>query len=234
MLLKIFLSTLLISSSLSCFAAEATRANTILLTEKQGIQMLKESEFSDAYWPLSQYYDSQINATYCGVASAVMVLNALDIPKPHAWPDDLYADLFTQENFFSEEVLKVVDHSSILKNGMTLEELNRAVGAWGVQTESIYATTLSEESLRDFLKATLTQTDRFIIANYHRPVIQGVYGGHFSPIAAYDQNTDSVLILDVYRHQFTGTWVKLSIFFKALHPVDSDSGLSRGLLLIQK
>lgn len=206
---------------------------TIPFADKKGIEMFLESEFRSAYWPLSQYYESQINGTYCGVASAVMVLNALNIPRPFAWPND-NVKLFTQANFFSEAVLKVVDHDAILEKGMSLHELARAISAWGVQTKSLYASNLTEQMFREFLKNTLVQTDRFIIANYYRPLIQGVYGGHFSPIAAYDQKTDSLLLLDVYRHEFTSTWIEVPKFLEAMQKMSTESGLSRGLILIQK
>lgn len=212
-------------------AQDFTPVATNLNTEK-GIEMLLESRYRAAYWALSQYYETQDNQTYCGIASAVMVLNALEIPSPYAWPGDPYSSLFTQHNFFSDDVLQKVDHKSILKRGLSIADLSLAISAWHVKTEVVYGNHLSEESLRELLKLYLVQTDRFIIANYYRPVIQGVCGGHFSPIGAYDQETDSVLILDVYRHEYTSTWVPLSKFLEALQPIDSDSKLPRGLLLV--
>lgn len=206
----------------------------IPFNEQKGIQMFLDSDFKSAYWPLIQYYDTQINQTYCGVASAVMVLNALNVPRPYDWPNDYYGKLFTQNNFFSESVCKQVDHNLVLKKGLTLQELSLAMEAWGVQTQIIYADEMTETAFREVLKDNLGQIDRFIIANYFRPLIQGVCGGHFSPIAAYDQNTDSLLILDVYRHQFGPTWIKLSKFFAAIQPEDNSSQMPRGLLLISK
>ena len=41
--------------------------------------------------------------------------------------------------------------------------------------------------------------DRVLIASYTRRVLNQTGSGHFSPIAAYDQESDSVLIMDTVR-----------------------------------
>jgi glutathione gamma-glutamylcysteinyltransferase len=41
--------------------------------------------------------------------------------------------------------------------------------------------------------------DRVMIASYSRSVLKQTGSGHFSPIAAYDQESDSVLIMDTVR-----------------------------------
>jgi glutathione gamma-glutamylcysteinyltransferase len=38
--------------------------------------------------------------------------------------------------------------------------------------------------------------DRVLIASYSRRILKQTGSGHFSPIAAYDQESDSVLIMD--------------------------------------
>jgi hypothetical protein len=38
--------------------------------------------------------------------------------------------------------------------------------------------------------------DRVLIASYNRKALKQTGSGHFSPIAAYDQESDSVLIMD--------------------------------------
>jgi glutathione gamma-glutamylcysteinyltransferase len=41
--------------------------------------------------------------------------------------------------------------------------------------------------------------DRVLIASYSRRILKQTGSGHFSPIAAYDQESDSVLIMDTVR-----------------------------------
>jgi hypothetical protein len=57
------------------------------------------------YWQLSPWFAEQINQTYCSVASAITVLNAMPIKKP---VDPVYAPnaYFTQSNYFTPEVVR--------------------------------------------------------------------------------------------------------------------------------
>ena len=70
------------------------------LTDPVGQSRLLESEFKQAYWPLSIFFETQKNQAYCAVASSVIALNALGIPRPQtkAWPDFAF---FTQDDFFA-------------------------------------------------------------------------------------------------------------------------------------
>jgi hypothetical protein len=56
--------------------------------------------------------------------------------------------------------------------------------------------------------------------------------GHFSPIAAYDSESDQVLILDTARFKYGAHWTKLELLFQAMGPIDTDSGKSRGYALL--
>ena len=52
----------------------------------QGEQYFIESDARDDFWELSAQFLTQITQSYCGVASAVMVLNSLKLPPPHRSP----------------------------------------------------------------------------------------------------------------------------------------------------
>jgi Phytochelatin synthase len=59
-------------------------------------------------------------------------------------------------------------------------------------------------------------------------------GGHISPIAAYNQRTDRFLILDVSRYKYPPVWVKAIDLWQAIKTTDSDSGKTRGFVLVTK
>lgn len=214
---------LLILIVFGCFAEEV-----VPLIEKEGKERFFQSEYKDAYWPLSQHYETQ-KKRYCGVASAVMVLNALEVPRPQIWPGSI-SRLYTQDNFF--DVCKSVDKNLVDTRGVTLGELAQALEDCGVGVEIVYE--VNVDSFRELLKKHLVETDRFIITNYSRDVVQKKGGGHISPIAAYDQISDSVLILDVFRCRYTGTWVSLPLLVSAMQTIDNDSGMFRGLIIVQR
>jgi hypothetical protein len=56
--------------------------NLIDFNSKQGSQLLLGSEALQSYWPLTIHFVTQKNQAFCGVASIVMVLNALGVPAP--------------------------------------------------------------------------------------------------------------------------------------------------------
>src|SRR5262245_55573372 len=81
--------------------------NLIGFNSKQGAQLLLHSEALQSYWPLSIHFETQKNQAFCGVASIVMVLNALGIPAPTTPEIEPYKT-FTQENVFNDRTESVL------------------------------------------------------------------------------------------------------------------------------
>jgi len=185
------------------------------------------------YWQLAPNFTAQITQSYCSVASAVTVLNAMPIPKP---VDPTYAPYayFTQTNFFTPEVAKIISPQTVLAMGMTREEMAETLSRQGVKAISIAGDTLSEEGLRTLLKKALGDDGQFVLANYFRANLGQVGGGHWSALAAYDAQSDSVLILDVAKYKYPPAWVKISILRQAIATIDATSNKSRGLVIVSK
>ena len=86
----------------------------------EGEQLLIESQAKQDYFLLSNQFVTQVNQAYCGVASSVMVLNALGLPAPESAQYKPFR-VFTQENFFDrEESKKVISPELVSQRGMTL------------------------------------------------------------------------------------------------------------------
>lgn len=113
-----------------CLVSGGSIAQELSLSEKpidfnsaEGEKLLIESEAMKDYFPLSAQFVTQDNLAYCGVASIVMVLNALSIPAPET-PEFGSYRVFTQENFFSNpRTQKVITAEEVSKKGMTVEQL---------------------------------------------------------------------------------------------------------------
>src|SRR5882724_5902183 len=54
------------------------------LNSDQGEQLLLHSQARQSYWNLSLHFVTQKTQSYCGIASMVMVLNAVGAPAPAA------------------------------------------------------------------------------------------------------------------------------------------------------
>lgn len=72
----------------------------------------------------------------------------------------------------------------------------------------------------------------FLVTSFSRSSLKQTGDGHFSPIAAYDPDTDSCLVLDVARFKYAPYWVAVQDLYDAMIPHDSMTEKSRGWILM--
>lgn len=208
--------------------------NLIAFNSAEGEELLVESKARQDYWPLSVQFVTQNNQAYCGVASSVMVLNALGIPAPVA-PEYAPYRVFTQANFFSnQKTQQVVSPEVVSRKGMTLDQLGELLASYDASVKVYHASDSNLEEFRRLTAENLKQPGNFVLVNYLRKAIGQETGGHISPIAAYNEETDRFLILDVSRYKYPPVWVKAADLWQAIATVDSDSGKTRGFVFASK
>jgi Phytochelatin synthase len=78
----------------------------------------------------------------------------------------------------------------------------------------------------------LKEPNNFVLVNYLRKAMGQETGGHISPLAAYSEKTDRFLILDVSRYKYPPVWVKASDLWNSMNTVDTDSGKTRGFVVV--
>jgi len=185
------------------------------------------------YWQLIPAFAVQVTQSYCSVASAITVLNAMPIKKP---VDPAFAPYayFTQSNFFTPDVAKVISPETVLAIGMTREEMAETLSRQGVSAKSIAGDTFDDQSLRDLLQKALGDDGQYVLANYLRANLGQVGGGHWSVLAAYDAQSDSVLILDVAKYKYPPVWVGIDTLRQAIATIDKTSNKARGLVIVSK
>jgi hypothetical protein len=206
----------------------------IPFSSSEGEQLLVESKSRQDYFLLGNQFVTQTNQAYCGVASSVMVLNALGLPAPES-PQYKPFKLFTQENFFDrEDAKKVVAPEVVAKRGMTLAQLGGLLVSHGAKVRVYHGADVDLDRFRSLLLTNLSERNNFAIVNYLRSSIGQERGGHISPIAAYNQRTDRFLILDVSRYKYPPVWVRAVDLWQAIRTTDSDSGKTRGFVLVTK
>jgi hypothetical protein len=207
--------------------------NLIDFRSEPGEQLLLESDALEPYFPLSANFLTQKNQVYCGVASIVMVLNALEVPAP-ASPEYEPYRTFTQDNFLDERTEAVLPREVLRKQGMTLDEIGHLLALHPVEAAVHHASDSSVEKFRAVAQDYLSQEDRFVIVNYLRKTIGQEKGGHISPVAAYDAETDRFLTLDVSRYKYPPVWVTAPELFAAMNTTDADNqNRTRGFVLVQ-
>lgn len=217
--------------AVTCNCGASEDPLVIPLEYGHGTELLGGCENLDKFWTLMRYFDSQITPTYCPVASATMILNALDIPDPkNKGPLARYG---TQEDrFFTEDVCQVIDINSLRKIGLTLLELKQVLETFGVSVILHYATDISVDTFRTLLSEALAQPKTYVIINYGRAGLGKTGTGHFSPIGAYNEAEDRALILDVNRRRLPPVWAKIEKIHYSMCLTDLESGLPRGFLVV--
>lgn len=207
--------------------------NLVNFNSAEGELLLLKSQARQDYFPLSIQLVTQKNQAYCGVASSIMVLNALSIPAPEA-PEFGKYHVFTQDNFFNPKTQQIIAAEVVARQGLTLEQLGKILETYPVKVEINYGSDVTLDEFRSVVVKNLREPGNFVIVNYLRKAIGQETGGHISPIAAYNQETDRFLILDVSRYKYPPVWVKAKELWQAMATVDSVSGKTRGFVLVSR
>ncbi len=186
----VFLSLLLICGSSQGKSETLPLApNLIGAASDAGEELLIGAEAREAYFPLSINFVTQKNQAFCGVASIVMVLNAMGVPAPSVPEYDPYRT-FTQDNVLDARTEAVLPVETIKKQGITLDQLGGLLGVYPVAVSVRHAGDTTLETFRKEALSHLQTPGRFVIVNYLRMAMGQEKGGHISPLAAYDAQTD--------------------------------------------
>ncbi len=215
------------------------RADTLPLPDNltgfsthEGEVFLSESDAREAYFPLASNFLTQKTQAYCGVASIVMILNALGLPAPVV-PEYAPYRTFTQDNVLSEQSDAVLPRETLARQGMTLDQIGGILGTQPVKAEVHHAAESSVDEFRKLASAYLREPGHFVIVNYLRKAMGEETGGHISPLAAYDAKADRFLILDVARYKYPPVWVKTADMFGAMNTPDAvNDNKTRGFILV--
>ena len=104
-----------------------------------------ESEAREACFPLASNFLTQKTQAYCGVASIVMVLNALGVPAP-AVPEYAPYRTFTQDNLLTEQTEAVLPRDVLARQGMTLDQIGGILATQPVTAEVNHASAVRSTS----------------------------------------------------------------------------------------
>lgn len=196
-------------------------AELLSLEAPDGKTLLAESSAKVDHESLESHYQQQEKQSWCGVASAVTVLNS--------FPD---ASPLTQSSFFDECTSKVRSSLRTTFGGLTLEKFGRMMQCHGLTVRVYYAEASSLEEFRRLAAENLRTKGNFVVVNYDRGGVGQKPTGHISPLSAYHEASDRFLILDVASYKYPPVWVKASALWTALNTVDGESKRTRGYVLL--
>lgn len=236
---------------------------TIPWNEREGKKRLLESRYNKHFFELAHRFQPQMKPTYCGVASAVMVLNALRIKTGLRIDSGLEVSVptnygggamnynsYSQLTFLNEETNIVKPRewvegvtlesaqagSVVFEPGLNLKQLADKLRIYLLNVDvrvadlKIQGKQSPVTRFRHDLMAYLNDTNTFIVVNYYGKALGKNVGGHFSPVAAYHEATDSCLVMDVAGHKHPWFWVSVRDLYDAMALKDGKD--LRGYLLV--
>lgn len=224
---------------------------------EEGIARFERTPFKGDFFRLAHHFKPQNNPVNCGQAAATVVLSAIyemnktQLPIIEEWPiaigDKKYPlqyRLINETNFFNETTDKVLDRKTIIMKktkadgtfggGIDIDELQKMLKIHGVKSKLTNVEKFSDENLNDFrelVKKVVNSEKEFLILNYDHSY-KSLMGGHFSPVAAYDEKSDSILMLDVAAHRNPWIWINLSDVYHAMNTQNYAKTAYRGYLVV--
>ncbi|MDI1300441.1 MAG: phytochelatin synthase family protein [bacterium] len=232
-------------------------ADLVPFASEEGLARFSRSSAKTDFPELANQFEAQSNTAFCGPTSAAIVLNAIlnhkaGLPRDRSRlrAEDLrflpeHADLsvprFTQDNVIlkgaktraqvlGEPVL--VNGKQIKDFGYQLRQLDQMLRANGLATRLVIvddSKTLA--AVRRDIAENLKHPSNYVIVGYKRSAVGQQGGGHFSPVGAYDEASDSFLILDVNPASAGWVWMSASTLVNGMRTFDTIE--NRGYILIE-
>lgn len=198
-------------------------AELVAVQSPIGRELLTDQAFVADHESLTRNFESQSRPAFCGVASSVIVLNALGHSETR----------LTQATFFTDSASKVRSSLQVTFGGMSLGQLSDLLRAHGAEVTTFYASDTGLDAFREIAQTNLKTSSDFLLVNYQRATLGQKETGHISPVAAYNSATDRLLILDVAAYKYPSVWVPAKVLWDAMNTVDSASGRTRGFLIVR-
>lgn len=117
--------------------------------------------------------------------------------------------------------------------GLYLKELAALLASYDLEiTTRIADDSLKDDFIKEELIRNLQTRGDYILVNYSRKTLKQGDTGHISPLGAYDEKSDSFLIMDVNPNTAKWVWVKTSDLINAMRTLDTTE--NRGYILIKE
>ena len=224
---------------------------------EESVERFSRSSYKTDFFPLSNHFISQDNSIFCGPVSSAIVLNALRLGRKDGLPKDRQsiaedemawlpqgADPFygkyTPNNVLNDRTKtrhEVLGKPILIKGdarsdfGLQLRQLAQVLSSHGLKVETrVVDASADAAAVRREIAANLASGDDYVLVNYARRALGQEGGGHISPLGAYDEGSDSFLIMDVNPNRAPWVWVGSDDLIAAMRTFDTVE--NRGYLLI--
>lgn len=227
-------------------AAPAVAQGLVAFASDEGLARLARSPAKVDFPALANQFEAQTNSMFCGPTTAAIVLNTVrarssSLPRdrsrlraedlrhiPGAF--DPVIPRFTQDNVITKgpktraQVMGepiTIDGKQTRDFGYQARQFDALLKAHDLRTRLVIVDDNKPEAeIRADLVENLKRRDDYVVVNYWRQAVGQRGGGHISPLAAYDPESDSFLVLDVNPASAGWVWIPTAILVKGMRTFD--------------
>lgn len=222
----------------------AAAQGLVAFASEEGMARLARSPAKVDFPALANQFEAQSNSLFCGPTTAAIVLNAVRARSPDLPRDsgrlraedlrhisaDAVIPRYTQDSVITKgpktraQVMgepMTINGKQVRDFGYQLRQLDELFKANALRTRLvIVGDKKSEQEIRIDLVENLKRRGDYVIANYWRQAVGQQGGGHISPLAAYDPESDSFLVLDVNPASAGWVWMPTLTLIKGMRTFD--------------
>jgi hypothetical protein len=224
---------------------------------EEGLARLSRAHAKVNFPALANQFEAQSNGAFCGPTSAAVVLNTVrgrspDLPRDRSRlrPEDFQffpngfdpsVPRYTQDNVIVKgqktraQVLGepvIVNGKQISDFGYQTRQFDEMLRANGLTTRLVIVDeSKSMDDVRNDLVDSLQNPGRYAIVTYRRDAVGQRGGGHISPLAAFDAESDSFLVMDVNPTSAGWVWIPAATLVKAMRTFDTVE--NRGYVVVE-
>jgi glutathione gamma-glutamylcysteinyltransferase len=182
----------------------------------------------EGFFALAEQFHTQADPAFCGLASLVVVLNALGIDPGRLWRGPW--------RWYSEELLDCcVPLENVRQRGLSIDEVGCLARCNGASARVLRADEHDAGVLRAAVRdASRTARASMVVGAFDREALGQTGTGHFSPIGGYHAARDLALVLDVARFKYPPYWVSIARLHEASRVVDPATGRPRGAVVFTR
>ncbi|KXJ16978.1 Glutathione gamma-glutamylcysteinyltransferase [Exaiptasia diaphana] len=206
---------------------------------------------------LSSCFNTQSEPAFCGLSTLAIILNSLRIDPQRLWktPWRWFSEELLHRCRPSEAVknrgVTMEEFQCLAACNGALCKLVRPKGNekdFKMFSKALFCTctggrnlNCEKKDLNCYERENITcesenfdeeNPSTYMAISFNRKVLNQTGTGHYSPVAAYDEESNSALILDTARFKYPPYWVSLQVLFQSMLAVDDTTGKSRGYFLI--
>ncbi|HEY6926589.1 MAG TPA: phytochelatin synthase family protein [Steroidobacteraceae bacterium] len=204
-------------------------SDAIAFSSLEGRQVFVEALAAgglNGYFRLAEQFHTQSDPAFCGLGSLVVALNALAIDPERLWKGPW--------RWFAEDLLDCcVPLADVRERGLDLDELACLARCNGAEVDVQRTDTSNLVAWHSALEIAASG-DAVVVASYDRSAMGQSGGGHFSPIGGYHAARELALVLDVARFKYPPHWVAAEVLWRAMEPIDPETGRARGWLVMRR